>query len=115
MCEQQHQHDPPQYRNRLECHYLRLRTVHSEKCPKCESQYVYFFGEGSEQLEERLRKEFPKARIARLDRDTTRSKRQFQETLGAFAEGALDILVGTQCSLRATTSIAYTGWRRRRR
>src|SRR5256884_5536709 len=42
--------------------------------------YVYFFGEGSEHLEERLRKEFPGARIARLDRDTARTKRQYQET-----------------------------------
>src|SRR5262249_33037843 len=51
---------------------------------------------GSEQIEERLRKEFPGARIARLDRDTARTKQQYQETLGAFADGALDILVGTQ-------------------
>src|SRR5205085_11171149 len=65
-------------------------------CPKCQSKYVYFFGEGSEHLEERLHKEFPGARIARLDRDTVRTKRQYQETLGAFAGGALDILVGTQ-------------------
>jgi primosomal protein N' (replication factor Y) len=57
---------------------------------------VYFFGEGSEQLEERLREEFPGARVARLDRDTARTKRQFQQTLGAFAAGAIDILVGTQ-------------------
>ena len=84
------------YRNRLECHYCGSVQSIPKKCPKCDSQYVYFFGEGSEQLEERLRKEFPKARIARLDRDTARTKRQFQETLGAFADGALDILVGTQ-------------------
>jgi primosomal protein N' (replication factor Y) len=84
------------YRNRLECHYCGYTQSIPKKCPKCDSQYVYFFGEGSEQFEERLRKEFPKARVARLDRDTARTKRQFQETLGAFAEGALDILVGTQ-------------------
>jgi primosomal protein N' (replication factor Y) (superfamily II helicase) len=84
------------YRSRLECHYCGSFRSIPKKCPKCDSQYVYFFGEGSEQLEERLRKEFSKARIARLDRDTARSKRQFQETLGAFADGALDILVGTQ-------------------
>jgi primosomal protein N' (replication factor Y) len=84
------------YRNRLECHYCGSVQAIPKKCPKCSSQFVYFFGEGSEQLEERLRREFPKARIARLDRDTARTKRQFQETLGAFAEGALDILVGTQ-------------------
>ena len=83
-------------RNRLECHYCGSLQPVPRACPKCQSKYVYFFGEGSEHLEERLRKEFPGARIARLDRDTVRTKRQYQETLGAFASGALDILVGTQ-------------------
>ncbi|MEQ1473801.1 MAG: primosomal protein N', partial [Candidatus Acidiferrum sp.] len=83
-------------RNRLECHYCGYVASVPKTCPKCDSKYVYFFGEGSEHLEERLRKEFPAARIARLDRDTTRTKRQYQQTLGAFAAGALDILVGTQ-------------------
>ena len=84
------------HRNRLECHYCGSIQAVPKECPKCQSKYVYFFGEGSEHLEERLRKEFPGARIARLDRDTARTKRQYQETLGAFAGGALDILVGTQ-------------------
>jgi primosomal protein N' (replication factor Y) len=83
-------------RNRLECHYCGSIQPIPKLCPKCQSKYIYFFGEGSEHLEERLRKEFPGARIARLDRDTARTKRQYQETLGAFAAGALDILVGTQ-------------------
>jgi primosomal protein N' (replication factor Y) (superfamily II helicase) len=83
-------------RNRLECHYCGSIQPIPKVCSKCQSNYVYFFGEGSEHLEERLRKEFPGARIARLDRDTARTKRQYQETLGAFAGGALDILVGTQ-------------------
>jgi len=83
-------------RNRLECHYCGSIQQIPKVCPKCQSKYVYFFGEGSEHLEERLRKEFPGARIARLDRDTARTKRQYQEMLGAFAGGALDILVGTQ-------------------
>ncbi|MGB2900148.1 MAG: primosomal protein N' [Candidatus Acidiferrum sp.] len=84
------------HRNRLECHYCGSIQQIPKQCPKCQSKYVYFFGEGSEHLEERLRKEFPGARIARLDRDTARTKRQYQETLGAFAGGALDILLGTQ-------------------
>ena len=83
-------------RNRLECHYCGSIQPIPKICPKCQSKYVYFFGAGSEHLEERLRKEFPGARIARLDRDTARTKRQYQELLGAFAGGALDILVGTQ-------------------
>jgi primosomal protein N' (replication factor Y) (superfamily II helicase) len=83
-------------RNRLECHYCGSIQPIPKQCLKCQSKYVYFFGEGSEHLEERLRKEFSGARIARLDRDTARTKRQYQETLGAFAGGVLDILVGTQ-------------------
>jgi primosomal protein N' (replication factor Y) (superfamily II helicase) len=83
-------------RNRLECHYCGSIQQIPKICPKCQSKYVYFFGEGSEHLEERLRKEFPGARIGRLDRDTARTKRQYQEMLGAFAGGALDVLVGTQ-------------------
>lgn len=84
------------HRNRLECHYCGSIQAIPKLCSKCQSKYIYFFGEGSEHLEERLRKEFPGARIARLDRDTARTKRQYQQTLGAFAGGALDILVGTQ-------------------
>jgi primosomal protein N' (replication factor Y) (superfamily II helicase) len=84
------------HRNRMECHYCGSVQAVPKQCAKCESKYVYFFGEGSEHLEERLRKDFLGARIARLDRDTARTKRQYQETLGAFAGGALDILVGTQ-------------------
>jgi primosomal protein N' (replication factor Y) (superfamily II helicase) len=84
------------HRNRLECHYCGSIQHVPTLCPKCQSKYVYFFGEGSEHLEERLQKDFPGARIARLDRDTARTKRQYQETLGAFVDGALDILVGTQ-------------------
>jgi primosomal protein N' (replication factor Y) len=83
-------------RNRLECHYCGASQTPPKKCPKCESAYLYYFGEGSEQLEERLRREFPGTRIGRLDRDTARTKRQYQQTLSAFAAGALDILVGTQ-------------------
>jgi primosomal protein N' (replication factor Y) len=57
---------------------------------------MYFVGDGAERVEEYLRETFPAAKIARLDRDTVRTKREFQQVLGAFANGALDVLVGTQ-------------------
>jgi len=53
-------------------------------------------GEGAERVEEYLRETFPQARVARLDRDTVRTKREYQRVLGAFAKGEIDILVGTQ-------------------
>ena len=59
-------------------------------------EYMYFVGDGAERVEEYLREQFPAARIARLDRDTVRTKREYQQVLGAFAKGEIDILVGTQ-------------------
>ncbi len=81
---------------RLECHYCGYFSVVPKLCPKCQSQYLYFVGDGAERVEEFLREQFPKARIGRLDRDTVRTKREYQKILGAFARGELDLLVGTQ-------------------
>jgi primosomal protein N' (replication factor Y) (superfamily II helicase) len=83
-------------RQRLECHYCGYSKRVPETCPKCGSEYVHFFGAGAEQLEEKLRQKFPGARVARLDRDSVRTKRAYQQVLGDFASGKIDILVGTQ-------------------
>jgi len=83
-------------RARLECHYCGYSIPVPKLCPKCKSEYLYFVGDGAERVEEYLREQFPKARIGRLDRDTVRTKREYQKVLGAFARGDLDLLVGTQ-------------------
>ncbi len=83
-------------RDLLICHYCGFSRKVPKACPKCEAKHLYFVGEGSEQIEEYLGKMFPEARIGRLDRDAVRTKREYQQVLGAFAAGALDILVGTQ-------------------
>jgi primosomal protein N' (replication factor Y) len=83
-------------RNQLICHYCGFTRSVPRLCPKCESKHLYYVGEGTEQIEEHLRKLFPQARIGRLDRDAVRTKREYQQVLGAFAGGALDILAGTQ-------------------
>jgi primosomal protein N' (replication factor Y) (superfamily II helicase) len=83
-------------RQRLECHYCGYSIRPPKKCPKCNGEFLYFVGDGAERVEEYLREKFSTARIARLDRDTVRTKREYQQVLGAFANGELDILVGTQ-------------------
>ncbi len=83
-------------RQRLECHYCGYAIRPPKECPKCRGEYMYFVGDGAERVEEYLREKFPNARIARLDRDTVRTKREYQQVLGAFAKGELDVLVGTQ-------------------
>ena len=83
-------------RERTECHYCGYSIRPPKLCPKCRSEHLYFVGDGAERVEEYLRETFPAARIARLDRDTVRTKRQYQQVLGAFAKGEIDLLVGTQ-------------------
>jgi primosomal protein N' (replication factor Y) (superfamily II helicase) len=83
-------------RQRLECHYCGYSIRPPKQCPKCQAEYMYFVGDGAERVDEYLRQQFPAARIGRLDRDTVRTKREFQQVLGAFAKGEIDVLVGTQ-------------------
>ncbi|HEV2863792.1 MAG TPA: primosomal protein N' [Pyrinomonadaceae bacterium] len=80
----------------LICHYCNLRQRVPEACPSCRGQFIYFIGEGTEQLEEILRARFPALRIARLDRDTTARRSTYEQAILSFAAGELDMLVGTQ-------------------
>ncbi|HXS96270.1 MAG TPA: primosomal protein N' [Candidatus Limnocylindrales bacterium] len=81
---------------RLLCHYCGYAEKVPGGCPKCQSEHIYFLGLGSERVEEELHQAFPRARIARLDRDTVTGKRQYETILNDFREGSYDVLVGTQ-------------------
>ena len=78
------------------CHYCNHRRPAPTRCPSCQGKYIYYVGEGTEQLEEMLRKRFPALRIARLDRDTTSRRKLFERAILEFGAGELDMLVGTQ-------------------
>ena len=81
---------------RLLCHYCGYAERVPSKCPKCHSEHIYFLGTGSERVEDELHRHFPKARIARMDRDTVTGKRHYETILSGFRNGDFDILVGTQ-------------------
>jgi primosomal protein N' (replication factor Y) (superfamily II helicase) len=81
---------------RMLCHYCSYAERVPSQCPKCQSEHIYFLGLGSERVEDELHREFPQARIARMDRDTVTGKRHFETILTGFRERAFDILVGTQ-------------------
>src|SRR5579872_3866569 len=81
---------------RMLCHYCNYAQKVPSVCPKCGSEYLHFIGTGSEKVEEELHRDFPQARIARMDRDTVSGKRHFESILHSFREGDYDILVGTQ-------------------
>ncbi len=82
--------------HRLVCHYCGYMRPAPKTCPKCGSEYVQYLGTGSEKLEHILHGLFPQARIARLDRDTVRSREDFERMLSALHAGEIDLLVGTQ-------------------
>jgi primosomal protein N' (replication factor Y) (superfamily II helicase) len=78
------------------CHYCNHRAAVPRVCPSCGKKYIYYVGEGTEQLEEMLKLLFPALRIARIDRDTTARRKVFEQTLTDFSAGSIDTLVGTQ-------------------
>jgi primosomal protein N' (replication factor Y) (superfamily II helicase) len=82
--------------NRLACHYCGREQEPPAACTNCGGIYIHYAGVGTEQLESMLKELFPKARIARLDRDVTRRRGVLRSTLYSFAARTLDILVGTQ-------------------
>ncbi len=81
---------------KLVCHYCNHREKAPHKCPFCASKFLYFIGEGTEQIEDILRRKFSNLKIARIDRDTTGKRKSFEEVLMSFSRGEIDMLVGTQ-------------------
>ena len=111
--------------NQLRCHYCGYVTRIPDKCPECNGLNIKMKGFGTEKVEEELGLIFPKARIARMDLDTTRSKHSLQQIIGDFESGKIDILVGTQmvtkgldfdnvslvCILNADNMLSYPDFR----
>src|ERR1019366_3726728 len=81
---------------RLECHLCGYRRIVPARCPKCDSEHLYYLGAGSEQGEARLAEIFPGARIGRMDRDTVRGRHDLERLLARLHSGEINLLVGTQ-------------------
>lgn len=78
------------------CHYCGHEEVLPKVCPSCQSKYIAAFGTGTQKVEEMVRKEFPSARVLRMDADTTKNKGGHDKILSAFSKHEADILIGTQ-------------------
>jgi primosomal protein N' (replication factor Y) len=83
-------------RGRLCCHYCGFTATPRDRCAECGGHRVMLEGIGTEQVEARVRAEWPDARVARMDRDTTSSKWAHDTLLNAMRRGDADVLVGTQ-------------------
>lgn len=81
--------------NTLRCHYCGYALPLVKTCPVCKSKNIDYFGMGTQRLEEELNRMF-KARIVRMDVDTTSKKGAHEKIIKDFLEQKYDILLGTQ-------------------
>ena len=84
------------YNNTLRCHYCDFTGSFTGVCRSCGTSSFIYKGAGTEKLEEELAKIFPNATIARYDADIAQSKKAEEQVIKDFAEGKINILVGTQ-------------------
>jgi primosomal protein N' (replication factor Y) len=84
------------HRMRLHCHHCGAQRATPQACPVCGDPDLQPMGRGTQRLEEHLAERFPKARISRIDADSTRRKGSAQGLFEQVHAGEVDILVGTQ-------------------
>lgn len=80
----------------MRCHYCGYGTKKEEICPSCHDKSIREIGSGTQKIEEEIGKIFPKARVLRMDADSTSTKGSHFKIIDSFNEGNYDILVGTQ-------------------
>jgi primosomal protein N' (replication factor Y) len=81
---------------RLRCHHCGCEHRVPKACPTCGNQDIHPFGRGTQRLEGWLQEQFPEARMLRVDRDSVKSRKQWEVMLERIHGGDADILVGTQ-------------------
>jgi primosomal protein N' (replication factor Y) len=81
---------------KLNCHYCNYQVEPPQICPQCNSNYLNYFGLGTEKVESEMHRLFPQAQIARLDTDVTVKRNAHVKILNDFKTGKIDILIGTQ-------------------
>jgi primosomal protein N' (replication factor Y) len=82
--------------NNLLCHYCGRGTVTPAACPACGSEYIRFFGAGTQKVEAEMARMFPDAVCLRMDMDTTRGKHGHAKILDIFRKREAQVLIGTQ-------------------
>jgi primosomal protein N' (replication factor Y) len=84
------------HKNQLRCHYCGYAMAKPTNCHACTSVHLTTKGFGTEQIQQELIELFPKAKIGRMDQDTTRGKFGFEKIIDSFKNREVEILVGTQ-------------------
>ena len=80
----------------LRCHRCGFQQPEPQICPECGSKRIKYFGAGTQQVEQALVEQFPRARVVRWDSDTASNAEAHEAILQRFIERRADIMVGTQ-------------------
>ncbi len=80
----------------LTCHYCGHTERWPSECPDCHNKDLRDRGAGTEKIEDIIAENFPQARIARMDLDTTRTRNGYERIINDFAAGKSNMLIGTQ-------------------
>ena len=81
---------------RLTCHHCGHTEQPAVVCPKCGSMAIRYFGSGTQKVEQEIFKLFGNVRVARMDKDTTKTTGSHERLYNSFAQNDVDILIGTQ-------------------
>jgi primosomal protein N' (replication factor Y) len=79
----------------LHCHYCLAVNPLPEFCPDC-GKKLTLFGLGTQRVEEELHRKFPNLKFARVDSDSMRQSRDYEQTLDRFARREIQVMLGTQ-------------------
>lgn len=82
--------------NRLVCHYCGYEQEVPTRCPACGEASIAIHGFGTERIEEEVTCTFPGRTVARMDLDTTRSRKAYEQIISDFEQQKSQILIGTQ-------------------
>lgn len=82
--------------HQLVCHYCGYAITVPQVCPACETPGLSPVGLGTEQIEDEVTQIFPNVKVARLDLDVAKSRKNYETIISQFENGEIDVLVGTQ-------------------
>jgi len=80
----------------MRCHHCDYARPVPHECEQCGSEDIGFHGLGTERVMDQVQREFPQARVLRMDRDTTARKGAYTDILRRFGRGEANVLIGTQ-------------------
>ncbi len=87
--------------NRLECKLCSNSIKIGDKCPKCHSKYIKYFGGGIMKLEDEVKELYPGAKIVRIESKIFSNENSLHRVYSDINSGKYDIIIGTHIIAKA--------------